>query len=428
MQESFLHYIWQFQYFDKQELRTTDGEEVQIIHPGVHNTNAGPDFSQAKIRIGNVHWAGMVEIHTQSSDWINHKHTSDAAYDNVVLHVVWKDNQPIFRADGTPLPTIELGDRIDPSLVLQYRTLVASGFAIPCARTFHEVNAITKLSMLERAVLHRVERKSSHVKELLQQGNGDWEEVAYQMLGRSFGVKINSEPFEQLVRNLPYKIILKHIDQRLQVEALIFGQAGFLQEDFPDFYHRSLRKEYQILSAKYKLNEQRLKASQWRFLRLRPANFPTLRLAQFAALLAKQANLFSKMKERLDYGRLSSLFQVQQSDYWRSHYRFGKEAKALVPELGKTSIDHIIINSVVPLMVHYGKQTDDPLLVNAALRVLEEMPTEKNNVLEDWSELGWRVGNAFDSQGLIELHHSFCLPRQCLNCNIGASILKPKMV
>lgn len=427
MHESFLHYIWQFQYFNKDNLCTAEGEEISVLHPGLVNTHAGPDFSQAKIKIGSIDWVGTVEIHTQASLWNQHRHAGDSAYDNVVLHVVWQNDKPVFRSDGTALPTVELKGRVDEELLLQYRKLVDSGFSIPCTHSFSQVPDIIKFSMLDRAVIHRLERKAREVETLLQQNQGDWEETTYQLIARNFGFKVNNEPFLQLAKNLPYKTIRKHLSFPLQVEALLFGQAGMLEKEaIKDPYYLDLKREYKILSAKYALELSRLKVSQWRFLRLRPANFPTLRIAQLAALLGAHPHLFSLIKDTHDMATLKALFAVTQGEYWKDHYRFGMKAKSFVSEVGESSRENILINSVAPLLVAYGRQYDDTTFTDRAIELLQALPAEKNKILHSWSALGWSVKNAFDTQGLIELYNSFCTPRQCLQCGIGISLLKPR--
>lgn len=425
MHESFLHYVWQFQYFNKEGLQTTDGDTIQINSPGMLNTHAGPDFSNARIKIGDVAWAGTVEIHVKASEWRAHNHEVDSAYDNVVLHVVWQNDKPVYRSDRTTLPTIELKGRVSDSLLLNYRKLVESGLPIPCGKSFSQVPDITRLSMLERAVLHRVEKKAKDVAELVSKNHGDWEETTYQVVARNFGFKVNSDPFFLLAKALPFKVIRKHVSQPLQVEALLFGQAGMLEKEINDEYYVALQREYKILAAKYQLLNSRLKISQWRFLRLRPANFPSLRIAQFAALLTHQSNLFSKIKEA-DTRSLLSLFPGRITEYWNTHYRFGLQAKGAVANLGESSKENVVINSIVPLLVAYGKEVGEQTYVDRALEILQAIPPEENKILKAWDDLGWSVSNSFDSQGLIELYNSFCSTRQCLNCTIGSLLLKPQ--
>jgi len=424
MNESFLHYIWQFQYFDKLDLVTSSGEKIEIFKVGNLNTNAGPDFSNAKIRIGDLDWAGAVEIHTKSSAWEEHRHEVDKAYDNVILHVVWQDDKPVYRSDKTLMPTLELKGRVDEGLIKEYKKLVNSPTGIPCEKSISKVDELTKISMLDKALMQRLETKAMQVEELLKNCNKDWDEVTYQFFAKNFGFKVNNEPFEQLAKSVPYKIILKHIDKPLQVEAILFGQAGFLDAEVGDEYYKLLQREYHILSKKYNQQSTKLKKSQWRFLRLRPANFPTVRLAQLGALL-QQKNLLSKILEIEDYKSISQLFSSSPSPYWQHHYQFNKKSEQGVAGLGNFSVENLIINSVVPLLVAYGRTMDDHSFLEKATNLLLQIPGEKNAITRTWSDLGFASKTAFDSQGLIELHNNFCLRRNCLNCNIGAHLLKP---
>lgn len=405
MQESFLHYIWQFQYFDKKDLVTTQGETLQIIRTGIHNTNAGPDFSNAKVRIGLMSWAGNVEIHVASSEWEAHRHHLDRAYDSVVLHVVWNDDKPVTLEDGSPLPTVVLKGRIDPDLITRYRGLMGTSFEIPCSKQLAKVPNIIKLSMLDRVLVERLEEKSQSVIELLDYNNNDWDETTYQLLAKNFGFKVNNAPFFQLAKGLPYKLLGRHADNPKQVEALLFGQAGFLNEASGDSHHKFLRREYKILCSKYNLGDARLKPSQWKFLRLRPANFPTVRLRQFSLLVCERKNLFSKIIELDNYQSAYELFNAG--------------------ETGNSSIDNIIINTVAPLLVAYGRRQADISYVERAQKILESVPAENNRILRSWAALDLQVKNAFDSQALIQLFNSYCVPRRCLDCTIGACLLKP---
>ncbi len=425
MSESFLHYLWQFQYFDKKALTTTAGENLIIFKPGILNSDAGPDFSQAKVRIDGIEWAGNVEIHIESSGWTDHGHHHDQAYENVVLHVVWTEGIPIHRKDGTRIPTLELKARVDEQLIKAYQKLINHSSLIPCEHSFKRIDHLTKLSMVDKALMKRLEDKSIKVHDLLSQNNGDWEETTYQLLAANFGFKVNKEAFVQLSKALPYKIIQKHRDQPLQIEALLFGQAGFLVAKTRDEYLTRLYHEYDFLSKKYSLQSSHMNPVQWKFLRLRPSNFPTLRIAQFAAMLHSRRSIFSNFTERETYKDLRQFFEFTPSAYWQTHYRFGKKSEKLVPAFGQASSDVVIINSVVPLLVAYGKAKDDWSLVDKAVAILQEIPTEKNKIVTMWKNLGYASKTAFDSQGLIELYHHFCEQRQCLNCAIGSSILRP---
>ena len=425
MTESFLHYLWQFQYFDKKGLVTTTGEPITILNQGILNTDAGPDFSQVKIKIGAIDWAGSVEIHIQSSGWYEHKHHEDAAYENVVLHVVWEENKPVQRKDGTRLPTLELKDRADKILQKSYQKLVTNTAVIPCQSVFENVNAVTRHSMIDKAAMIRLEEKSKQVLKLLEANQGDWEETVYQLLALGFGFKVNKDPFLQLAKALPYKLIRKHRAKVEQVEALLFGQAGFLMAKTKDEYLAQLYNEFEFLTKKYNLTQNQLHPSQWKFLRLRPANFPSLRIAQFAALLSIKENIFSTLLEIENYRDLESLFRVQTSPYWKQHYRFSKPVSGAVPELGTDSREVLLINTVIPILIAYGQSRDDWSYVDRAVQFLQQIPAEKNKITRTWQQLNCVATNAFETQGLIELYNNFCQRRACLNCTIGSARLKP---
>jgi len=426
MSEAFLHYLWQFQYFDKHELQTTSGDPIQIFNPGIRNIHAGPDFHNARMKIGDMEWIGSAEIHIQASGWMEHKHDRDESYENVVLHVVWKNDKPVRRSDGSLLPTLELMNRINPKFLLDYQRLVNSPETIPCAQFLPKVQEITKLGMIDKVVMDRLESKSNRILDTLHKNQNDWEETCYQLLARSFGYKVNADPFQQLARLLPYKVLRKHADKLLHLEALLFGQSGFLEQEADDGYYNLLKREYNVLRQKYKLSDRRLNKTQWKFLRLRPANFPTIRLAEFAALLFNRPSIFSLILEAESFAELVSIFSVNQSDYWTRHYTFMKVAKDRVSSMGSSTISTIIINSVVPLLVAYGKSKDEQCYVDRAIAILQQTPPEVNGVTTQWKELGLKSKTAFDSQGLIELQNNYCTKKRCLDCTIGVSLINTR--
>ena len=426
MSEAFLHYIWQFQYFDKHELQTTSGDPIQIFNPGNRNSHAGPDFQNARMKIGGMEWIGSAEIHIQASGWIEHKHDRDEAYENVILHVVWKNDKAIRRSDGSLLPTLELMSRVNPKFFLNYQRLVNSPESIPCAPFITQVKEITKHAMVDRVLMDRLESKSARIFEILNKNHHDWQETCYQVLARSFGFKVNADPLQQLAQLLPYKVLRKHGDKLLHIEALLFGQAGFLEEDNDDEYYCLLKREYNLLRQKYRLSDRRLNKTQWKFLRLRPANFPTIRLAEFAALLHARPSLFSTILEAETYPEMVSIFSAQQSGYWTCHYTFFKNAKEPVNFLGSSSIATIIVNAVVPLLVAYGKSRDDQRYVDRAVAILRQTPGESNTIISRWKTLGLNSKTAFDSQALIELQNNYCGKKRCLECAIGVSLINPR--
>ena len=430
MSEAFLYFLWQYQYFTKLNLTTTDGDSIQVLHPGFRNHDAGPDFFNARLLIKDVEWGGTVEMHTKTSDWLAHRHQHDRAYDNVILHVVWQDDRAttgrrVDRANGTPLPTIELRPLTDGALIERYALLTDSPDAIPCAGQFRSVQPLRLTSMLDKAMLQRLERKASGVQAVFETTGGDWEETAYRVLTVNMGFKINADPMAQLSRALPLKAMLKHRDMLLQVEAMLFGTAGLLDTiDNPDEYAVSLQREYRFLSAKYQLSGKQVTAHAWKWGRLRPANFPTLRLAQLARLLTKHASLFSLFVGSSDAETLLKSLQVTPSDYWQKHYRFGKVTETTVPALGENSAQNIVINTVVPLLAAYAHHRGEPGYIDRAIALLEQLPAEKNRLTNGWDALGLGVRTAFDSQASIELYNEFCSQKKCLSCQIGAGLLK----
>lgn len=425
MNESFLHYIWQLQYFNKKDLMTTENERVQITYPGTANSNSGPDFSNAKLNVADIEWAGNVEIHTVSSAWTAHGHQHDSAYDNVILHVVWQDDAPVFRSDGSRMPTLELQHRVDLNLIHRYRQLADNPSSTPCEKSFGSVNRIIKISMLDKAMMQRLETKAMQVTQLFFQAGKDWEELTYRLLAKNFGFKINGDPFLALALALPQRILLKHSDSLLQTEALLFGQAGFLDYAMKDDYAKLLQREFHILSVKYSLEKDKLNFAVWKFMRMRPANFPTLRIAQFSALIHKNKNLFSRILDAKHIADVTAFFDVSLSAYWHHHYRFGRATTQFSSSIGSDSVENIMINSIAPLLVAYGKYKEDQQFVDRAIAFLQAIPAESNKITKSWKAMGMDAHSAFDSQALIELNNNFCLKRNCLSCAIGAALLKP---
>lgn len=426
MSEYFLHYLWQFQYYHKLTLVTTAGDPLQVLRPGYHNNHAGPDFTGAQVQLGVMKWIGSVEIHVRASEWYDHQHHQDAAYDNVVLHVVWEDDKPVYRADGTIIPTLELRHRVSESLIFEYKKLVNSLETIPCHGQLRRVDGLPRIQALDRALVQRLEDKSKVVRAIYEACGQDLEETCYQLLSRNFGFKINADPFQQLARAVPYRMIRKHSDKSVQIEALLFGQAGFLDgKKNSDVYQQHLRREYGMLASKYALRDVRLHPTQWRFMRLRPANFPTVRIAQLAALLHEKHNIFSRIIEATTACELREIFSTDTSGYWRTHYRFGKTAQGTVATLGAASVDNILINTVVPLLVFYSQLKDDDIFMDRAVTLLQQIAPEQNAITKLWAEQDMKIHSAFDSQALLQLYHGSCQRRRCLDCAIGFALLKP---
>jgi hypothetical protein len=422
MTESFIHYLWQFQQFDQSNLQTISGEKISVFKTGFLNTNAGPDFTNARIQIGTIEWAGNVEIHLRSSDWKLHKHQQDEAYNNVILHVVWENDQPIVRQDKSLIATLELKKITDIGLLYKYQNLLDNQAIIPCKELFSEASNLSKIAILDKVLAKRLEQKAQVVEELYNKNNGDWEETTYHFLAKNFGFKLNSEAFLSLAQNLPLKVLQKHRNNLFQIEAMLFGQAGLL--DSVDDYSAKLKQEYDFFSTKFSLKSSALSAKQWKFLRTRPANFPTIRLAQFANLLTQQQSFFSLFTQTDSLENIQKALKVEQSVYWQEHYNFGKKANKKLVGLGKDSTNNILINTVIPLLALYSQKTDNQYIMDKCIRFLETIPAEKNHITDIWESLGLTIKSSFDSQASIELYNNFCMQKRCLQCNVGIEILK----
>jgi hypothetical protein len=421
--EAFLAYLWQFQAFDRANLRTEQGEAVQVLHAGQPNAHAGADFTQARVVVGEVEWAGTVELHRRSSDWFGHSHQTDAAYETVILHVVWQHDAPVFRRDGTEIPTMALASRTDPTLLNRYQALLDAREPIPCAPQFVRVSPLTRLSMLDKALMQRLEARAARVRDLWETSGKDWEETAWQVVAGAFGGPLNAEPMARLARMVALKRLQKHRGNPLQLESLLFGAAGLLPAE-PDEYAANLRREFGILGAKYGLVGREIEPHVWKFLRLRPVGFPTIRLAQLAALVNAQPNLFALFTQTDSLEGLREKLAVHQSAYWQTHYVWGKPAAKPVPTPGQALLDHLVINAAVPLLTALARERGQTAALDRAVAWLEALPAEKNTLTATWRALGLRVKTAFDSQGAIEWHHAFCARKQCLRCAVGVALLK----
>ncbi|WP_131536773.1 DUF2851 family protein [Pedobacter nototheniae] len=421
--EDFLHYVWQFRSFDFNELQTTAGEELKIINPGLLNKNSGPDFSNAKIQIGETLWAGNVEIHLKSSDWLKHNHQTDLSYENVILHVVFENDEPVKRINGTVLPVLELKNRIPKALQERYADLFLTLTDFPCAAQIGNVDKFIVDSFLSRTLLERFELKTKAVLETISELNGNWDETFYRFTARNFGFKVNALPFELFAKAIPQNIYAKHKDNAFQIEALVFGTAGFLNDQFKEEYPLKLKAEFEYLKKKYKIKP--IEVSIWKFMRMRPQNFPTIRLAQFAALIVKANHLFSKVMTMDDILSLRSLFEdLPVNEYWKTHYHFKKPSISVALQIGKTSIDNILLNTVALFLFAYGKQTDTQFYMNRAIKLLESLPAEKNAITDKFMMAGLKIDHAFASQGVLQLKKQYCDQKKCLSCGIGIKILK----
>jgi len=419
MKESILHYVWQNKLFTAHDLVTTEGEKLEIIDVGRINTDAGPDFFNAKIRIGDTLWAGNVEIHTSTTDWYKHNHHLDKAYDSIILHVVSHADGEVYRIDGHRIPEHELKypARIDAN----YNQLFSQQKWIPCSDKISLVPSIVVQSWKNSLLTERLEQKMDAIEKLLNENHQYWEEAFYITLARNFGFGTNSQAFESLAKSVSIGVLGKHKDNIIQLEAILFGQAGLLNLEKQDDYSAALKKEYDFLRVKYGLTP--IDGSQWKLLRLRPDNFPYVRIAQFAALIHTSTKMFSKILEDPTIESLRKLFENEPSDYWNSSYLFGKKSPSQVKKLGRLSINGIIINTVIPFLFCYAQHHNNDELKNRSIQLFEKIPAERNSIITKWVELGVKAENAYDSQALIQLKKLYCDERKCLRCRIGHKVL-----
>lgn len=416
MNEDFLYYIWENRLL-KDGLQTTDGLDLKVVKTGYRNLNSGPDFLEAQIRIGTTLWAGNVEIHVRTSDWSRHRHQFDKAYDNVVLHVVFEHD-----SETPAMPTLALKGCFDDALFDAYQRFVVTKGWIPCEKSVATVQQFTWLSWLDRMVAERLEYKTTAVGKILKTNTFNWEDALYQLMLRYLGLKVNNEAFEYLSKIVPFRTLQKHADNLLQVEAMLFGCAGLLERDFSDTYPLLLQREFTVMKAKFGLMS--MPAERWKFMRMRPSSFPTLRLAQIAQIVHRAGTLFSKIKEADSTLALRALFDVPASEYWDTHYRFETLSRKKTKRLGAVATDVLIINVVTPLLFYYGRQYDDFSVCEKAIGFLEDMPAENNTVTRHYAACGVAARNAMQSQAMLHLFECYCKRRQCLRCRIGGLLMK----
>ncbi|MEP6927842.1 MAG: DUF2851 family protein [Ginsengibacter sp.] len=421
MQEDLLQYIWQFQYFNTSGLLTSSGETIQIIYPGSHNNNQGPDFTDAKIKINQTIWAGNVELHINSSDWNLHNHSSDSNFNNIILHVVWNHDNTIKDINGNDLPTFELKSRVSKLLLDRYRELMAASYFIPCESQVRQVNELTLTNWKQRLIAERLIAKSGSILSILNETNFHWEETFWWLIAANFGLKVNSDFFQSIAKTLPVAILAKHKNRIQQIEALLFGQAGLLNSTFQDKYPLMLQKEYRFYQKKYKLKTL---DGELFFLRMRPANFPTIRLAQLSMLIHESEHLFSKIKDASSLKEIKQMLDVKANDYWHYHYIFDQESDYKEKTLGDQMINNIIINTIVPILFAYGIHHSEQVYKDKAIKWLDELSPEKNIITKGFENLNFSNKSALDSQALIQLKNEYCDNKLCLHCAIGNSLLK----
>ncbi len=423
MSEKLLHFIWQHKLFFQNRLITTDGQEIEVLDVGKLNSDAGPDFFNAKVKIGETTWAGNIEIHINASDWEKHKHHTNKAYDSVILHIVAVSDKSIQRTNGEEIPQAVL--QFPKHITENYHSFKENKSQIPCANKLQEIDSFLLSSWLHACLTERLSQKSDKIFSLLSENNTNWEEAFYITLARNFGFGTNSDAFERLAKSIPLSYLGKHKNNLLQIEALLFGQSGLIEGVArKDDYLLSLEKEYKFLKAKFSLSS--LDKSAWKLLRLRPSNFPHVRIAQFAGLIHQSSKLFSKIIEQPNLESLNKLFQCEPSDYWQTHYLFGEESSNKSKKMGKKGIEIILINTVIPFLFCYGKSKNNYELQEKAISLLEEIPSESNSIIKQWSELGIKSNSAYDSQALIQLKTKYCENKDCLRCRIGHKVLSKK--
>jgi len=422
MNEDFLHYVWLYKMFSKVDFKTTGNEHLSIIKSGLHNKNAGPDFLNAQLKIDGQTWIGNVEIHLKASDWYMHNHEKDLNYDAVILHVVWENDVAIYMKNNKPIPTLVLKNFIDETVLNKYKNLfLAPTTWLPCKNAISTVDKFIFNNWKERLFFDRLERKSEEINTLLQQENNNFEAVLFQLLIKNFGLKVNGNSFLRLAQSVDYSVIKKLSFHTNQLAALLFGQAGFLEEETEDKYQKELRKEYDYLKHKFKLNH--IPKNEFSFFRMRPNNFPTIRIAQLVALFHKHQNLFSKLIAIDNLEEFYEIFTVVVNPFWQTHYNFDSISKKSSKKITTSFIDLLIINTIIPLKFLFQKSRGE-VHEEFFLVLLKKMKPEKNSIISKFSEIGVSSKNAFDTQTLLELKNNYCAPKRCLECAIGNIILK----
>ena len=420
--EQLLHYVWKHKIFPLKELKTTTGQQVEVIDTGLANTDAGPGFFNAKLKLDGVLWIGNIEIHERSSDWFKHGHHADAGYNSVILHIASEIDMEISRSNGERIPQIQL---ICPEAVrTNYKELLETASYPPCYRIIPSLSPFTAHSWMSALQMERFEQKATLLNERLKRCQGNWEDAFFITLARNFGFGLNGDAFETWAHQLPFRAVDKHRNDLFQIEAIFFGQAGILEDSDGDGYYLRLKKEYTYLQHKFGLIP--MDASLWRFLRLRPANFPHIRIAQLACLYHRAYGLLSRIMETETLQGVRDILKGGTSEYWLTHYTFGGSSPSRPKTLSNTSLDLLIINTVVTFLYAYGLHKGNPVLCARAGSFLEELKAENNYITRMWEQCGMKASNAADSQALIQLKKEYCDKKKCLYCRIGYEYLKRK--
>ena len=422
MNEALLHTIWKYKLLQKTQFVGTKQEQIEIISVGEHNQDSGPDFFNSKIRINDLLLVGNVEIHIRTSDWLKHNHQHDKAYDNIVLHVVFDHDINLPQNENFNVSVLEIKNLIKPSLLEQYTQLSTSKQHIPCGKSISDVPAIIWKSWMDRLAISRIEQKTEYIQHLFDYVKQSHEDALYLLLIRNFGFKINNEAFELLGKSLPYSLIKKYIDNPIQVEALLYGVAGFLDELFADKYPKQLQNEFEFLRHKHQLIP--LKKEIWKFSKTRPINFPTIRLSQFANLISKQISLYHFLEEMPDLKSIRLFFDCHPHNYWESHFKFDTESDKTKKPFGETSFHSIVMNTIVPYLFFMSKHNLNDQYADYALNMLGTLPAEINSKTKEFSNLGVKTENALESQAQIQLLDGYCSKKACLKCNVAEFLLK----
>ena len=417
MKEEFIYYLWENRLLHL-DLKTTDNEEITVLSVGNRNHDSGADFVNARIKIGDALWAGQVEIHVRASDWFKHNHHNDANYDSVILHVVYEND-----TDSLKIPTLEIKDKFDLSIFHKYNWFFGSRNWIPCGEFVGGVQNFTLISWLDRMLVEHLENECKELDFKLKNNQYDWEQAFYQRLMRYFGLKVNNDSFEYLSRILPLNLLLRHRDNDIYIESMMFGCAGFLERDFEEDYPSLLKRDFMMLRSKFGLKVMPL--SNWKFLRLRPPNFPTIRIAQLAKIITKNGNMFSKIRDADDIQEIRDLFDVELNSYWDNHFQFDKTSKVERRKiLGKTAVDLIIINAIVPMLFYYGHTHSLESYKEKAMSFLEQIEAEDNLIIRNFQNSGVVLQNAFQTQAILYMYKYYCKRRRCLECRIYSVLSK----
>lgn len=421
MQEDFLHYIWKLKKFETSKLQTTKGEQVVIQNVGTHNYHTGPDFFNAQLIIAGQLWAGNVEIHIKSSDWYVHNHEVDPNYDNVILHVVWEHDTPVFRKDNSEIPTIQLKNYVSQVALNNYAKLFNSKLTwINCENTIANVNPFIVTNWLERLFFERLESKAKAIEAILKASNNNWEAVLFKLLAKNFGLKVNGDAFFSLANSFDFSVVRKQQSNLQSLEALFFGQANMLEDDIQEAYYIALQKDYAFLKQKFKIDNASV--SPFQFFRLRPPNFPTIRLSQLANVYHIHHNLFSKVIASDSVADIYKLFSVSTSPFWESHYTFDKVSSARKKHITKSFVDLLLINTIIPLKFCYAKQQGKSI-EEEIVNLMQQLKPEKNGIVDKFASLKVVSESALESQAIIQLKNLYCDKNRCLKCAIGNTIL-----